>query len=119
MEKKDLTKRYKQTLQPMGIFQVTNVLNGKIFIDSGLNVQGRLNSCKFQLSTGSHMNRALQEDVSKLGIANFAFEVIDILEPKDEPDTDHARDLKALEYMWLEKLQPYDERGYNKRKRTG
>jgi hypothetical protein len=27
-----------------------------------------------------------------------------------------ANDLAVLEDMWLEKLQPYDEKGYNKKK---
>jgi len=31
---------------------------------------------------------------------------------------DYADDLKMLEEMWIEKLQPFDERGYHKRKIT-
>jgi len=28
----------------------------------------------------------------------------------------YTDDLKMLEEMWIEKLQPFDENGYNKRK---
>jgi len=41
---------------------------------------------------------------------------VDYLEPKDGPDYNYTNDLAVLEDMWLEKLQPYDEKGYNKKK---
>jgi hypothetical protein len=71
MNKKELKKQYKQNSQPMGVFQVKNLINGKIFIDSGLNLKGKINSCKFQLSFGSHMNKELQEDFNLSGINHF------------------------------------------------
>ena len=111
-----MKKQYKQTVLPMGVFQVKNLANGKIFIDSGLNIQGKINGCKFQLSLGSHMNRALQEDFNQTGITNFSFEMIDYLKPKEDIQMDYTDDLKMLEEMWIEKLQPFDKRGYNQRK---
>jgi len=105
MNKKELKKQYTQTALPMGVFQVKNLINGKIFIDSGLNIQGKMNSCKFQLSYGSHMNKALQEDFNQTGITNFSFEVIDYLKPKEDMTIDYIDDLKMLEEMWIEKLQ--------------
>jgi len=47
MNKKELKNQYKQTIQPMGVFQVKNLINGKIFLDSGFNIQGKINGCKF------------------------------------------------------------------------
>ena len=116
MNKKELRKQYKQTVLPMGVFQVKNLISGKIFIDSGLNIVGKINGCKFQLSLGSHMNKALQEDFNQIGITNFSFEVIDYLKPKEDMTIDYIDDLKMLEEMWIEKLQPFDKRGYNQRK---
>jgi hypothetical protein len=80
-----------------------------------MNVQGKINSSKFQLEQGSHPNCILQNDFKQYGNENFSFEVVDYLDPKEDLDYDYARDLKALEDMWLEKLQPYDEKGYNKK----
>jgi hypothetical protein len=116
MNKKELKKQYAQTMQPMGVYQIKNLANGKIFIDSGQNIQGKINSCKFQLSYGSYMNKALQEDFNRIGFDNFTFEIIDLLEPKEDTKMDYADDLKMLEEIWIEKLQPFDEHGYNKRK---
>ena len=118
MNKKELKKQYKQTVLPMGIFQVKNLTSGKIFIDAGLNIQGKINGCKFQLALGSHMNKALQKDFNETGITNFSFEIIDYLKPKEDVKMDYADDLKMLEEMWIEKLQPFDEGGYHKRKIT-
>ena len=116
LDKKELKKQYKQTLTPMGIFQIKNLVNGKIFIEKGKNLPGNLNSVKFQLKMGTYMNEELQKDYNKLGEEKFSFEVIDRLEPKEDLSYDYTEDLKVLEEMWLEKLQPYDERGYHKRK---
>ncbi|HRI47868.1 MAG TPA: GIY-YIG nuclease family protein, partial [Ignavibacteriaceae bacterium] len=63
---------------------------------------------------GSHMNSQLQNDFNKFGESNFVFEIIDYLEPKEGVNFDYTNDLATLEELWLEKLQPYNESGYNK-----
>ena len=115
-DKKELIKQYKATPPKMGIFRIKNLLNGKIFIGRGMNVKGKINSHKFQLEQGSHPNSLLQKDFNESGGKNFSFEVIDYLDPKkDDLDYDYTQDLILLEEMWLEKLEPYGEKGYNKR----
>jgi len=114
-DKKELKNQYKQNQPRMGVFQIKNLENGKIFIGRGMNVQGKLNSAKFQLEQGSHPNREMQNDFKQFGAENFSFEVVDYLDPKkDDINYDYNDDLKLLEEMWLEKLQPYGEKGYNK-----
>ena len=61
------------------------------------------------------MNKALQQEYTAPGPNNFTFEVLDHLEPKEDPATDYTGDLNMLLEMWIEKLQPFDEKGYNKR----
>ena len=116
IDKKEIKKQYKQTITPMGIIQIKNLVNGKIFIERGKNLPGNLNSVKFQLKIGSFMNQELQKDYNHLGEEKFSFEILDRLEPKEDLSYDYTEDLKILEEMWLEKLQPFDEKGYNKRK---
>jgi hypothetical protein len=114
--KKELKNQYKQNQPRMGVFQIKNLESGKIFIGRGINVQGKLNSAKFQLKQGSHPVRELQNDYKKLGADKFSFDVLDYLDPKkDDLNYDYTDDLKLLEQMWLEKLQPYGEKGYNKK----
>jgi group I intron endonuclease len=113
MDKKELKKKYKQTMRPMGVYQIKNLVNGKIFIGSSSDIPGKINSQKFQLSLGSHMNQELQKDYKVFGIENFSFEVLDYLEPKDVINYDYTDDLKALKEMWIEKLLTSSPKGYN------
>lgn len=115
MNNKELKKQYAQTELPMGVYQVKNLVNGRIFIDSGLNIHGKMNGCRFQLSHGSHLNKALQADFNKFGADQFSFEILDLLEHKEDSKADYRDDLKMLEGMWIEKLQPFDDAGYHKR----
>ncbi|MBN2426606.1 MAG: GIY-YIG nuclease family protein [Calditrichaceae bacterium] len=114
MEKKEAIRSYKETIQPMGIYVIKNKKNGKIFIGGAKNLQGKLNSHRFQLKNGLHPNKEMQKDFNALGETGFLFEILDQLKPKDNEKRDYTDDLKILEEMWLEKLQPFNEKGYNK-----
>jgi group I intron endonuclease len=116
LDKKEVRQKYKQTIQPMGVYQIKNLKNGKIFIGSAKNLPGKINSHKFQLKNGLHNNRSLQNDYNDQGEAGFVFEILDYLDPKDDPNIDYTKELNLLEEMWLEKLRPYDEKGYNTKK---
>jgi len=116
MNRKEIKKKYKQTIQPMGVYRIKNLENGKIFIGSSKNLHAKANSWKFQLRGGAHVNRDLQKDFNMLGEDKFVFEIIDKLEPKEDPRYDYTKDLETLEELWLEKLSPYGDKGYNKHK---
>lgn len=113
---KAVKKLYKQTLRPMGIFQIKNLTSGKIYIGRSTDLNGKINSEKFQLKYNMHMNKELQNDFNNMGKEKFSFEILDRLPPKEKPDYDYDGDLQALEGMWLEKLQPFGAKGYHKRK---
>lgn len=115
-DKKEIKNRYKRQPPDMGIYQVKNLASGKVYIGRALDLNGRINSERFQLKNGLHMNRELQGDFNALGEGEFSFEIVDRLPVKEDPGYDHDGDLRTLEAMWLEKLQPYDGKGYHKRK---
>jgi hypothetical protein len=116
MDKKEIKNKYKQKLPDMGIYQVRNLENGKIYIGRAMDLNGRLNSERFQLRNKLQMNRELQQDFADLGEDKFAFEILDRLPPKEGPDHDYSQELKTLEEMWLEKLQPFVPKGYHKKR---
>ena len=60
MNKKELKKQYKQAIQPMGVYQIKNKKNGKIYIGSTKNLMGKINSHKFQLKNGLHIRTYLK-----------------------------------------------------------
>ena len=113
MNRKEMINEYKQTIQPMGIYQIRNMINGKIFLGSSKDLKGIINRNKYQLKNGLHMNKEMQRDFSEAGEGSFSFEILDHLTPKENMKGDYAEELKMLEEMWLEKIQPYNEKGYN------
>jgi len=102
----------------MGVFLIRNNVSDKVFLGVSLNLDGVINRHKFQLKSGVHANKALQADWNALGSGNFAFEIIDELTPSQDPGRDYRQELELLEKLWLEKLAPFGERGYNERKKT-
>lgn len=115
--KKELKQEYKERPVVAGVFQIRNLTNGRIFFGSSLNMHGPLDRHRFQLNAGLHPNRELQRDWSELGPDAFAFEILEIIPPRDEPKPDYSEDLDILEQIWLDKLQPFGDGGYNREKR--
>ncbi|MEO8650175.1 MAG: GIY-YIG nuclease family protein [Acidobacteriota bacterium] len=118
MDKKAAIREYKLSSRPMGIYQIRNTTNEKIWIDSSVNLPAKFNRYRLQLNAGTHVNKDLQADWKDLGESAFAFEILEPLEPRDDPNYDYAADLEVLEDLWLEKLTPYGDRGYNIPKRS-
>ena len=111
--KQDIKREYKERKIPAGVFQVKNSVNGKVLLGSSLNLEGPLNSHKFMLKIGLHRNEALQKDWNEYGPDKFVFEILEIVKVKDDPNFNLSDELTLLEQIWLEKLQPFGERGYN------
>jgi hypothetical protein len=118
MNRKEAIREYKMTHRPMGVFQIRNKTNDKVFIDSSNNIPGKINRHKFALNAGRHASKSLQADWNELGESAFEFETIEPLEPREDPNYDYRSDLETLLGLWLEKFQPFDDKGYNERKLT-
>ena len=100
----------------MEIYQITNLASGRIYIGRSTDLNGKINSEKFQLKYNMHMNKELQNDFNNVGEEKFSFEILDRLLPKEEANHDYGWDLQTLKEMWLEKLQPFGAKGYYKKK---
>ncbi len=111
--RQDIKREYKERKKPAGVFQVKNTVNGKVLLRSSLNLEGPLNAHKFMLTIGRHQNEALQKEWNEYGPDKFVFEILEVVKVKDDPNFDLSDELTLLEQIWLEKLQPFGERGYN------
>lgn len=111
---RERTAEYRQMKFPMGVFQIRNTVNGRLFLDSSLNMPALWNRHRFQLDLGNHPNRKLQEDWKTFGEPAFVFEVVEeILHDETKPDHDYRPDLKALEELWFDEKKPSGEAGYH------
>ncbi len=111
--RKELQREYKERVKPSGVYQVKNLANGKVLLGSSLNLEGLLNRNRFTLRNNSHTNKELQKDWNELGPDQFVFEILEVVQVKDDPNFNLKDELTLLEQIWLEKLQPFGERGYN------
>jgi group I intron endonuclease len=115
--RKELQREYQERPKKAGVFQVKNTANGKVLLGSSLNLHGPLNSHRFMLRIGSHTNKSLQADWNEYGEDKFVFEILEELDIKDDPNFNLEDELTLLEQVWIEKLQPFGERGYNMNER--
>ena len=111
--RKELQREYRERVKPSGVYQVKNIANGKVLLGSSLNLEGLLNRNRFTLRNNSHPNKELQKDWNELGQDQFVFEVLEVVQVQDDPNFNLKDELTLLEQIWLEKLQPFGERGYN------
>lgn len=113
MDRREMTRIYKETSPTAGVYRIWNKLNDKSLIGAYTNLPAILNRQRFQLESGLHPNRNLQHDWNDLGPSAFEFEILDILKPAKPPNRNLRSDLEVLEQLWLDKIKPYGERGYN------
>lgn len=114
--KKELKQQYKEMKTEGGVYQIKNTKNKKVFVVATPNLK-TMNGRQIELIRGGHKNRQLQEEWKQFGEEAFVFEVLEVLEEKEEGFFDKAEELKKLEKKWLDKLQPFGERGYHQPKK--
>lgn len=87
-----------------GVYKITNIVNGKIYIGSSKNIAMRWQSHIFDLSHNTHHNKELLKDFTKYGIENFNFSIIEIIVDVDK--------LLECEQMYIDKFNSI-KNGYN------
>lgn len=112
--RKELKQQYKEIKTEAGVYQIRNTKNQKVFVIATPNLK-TINGRHVELQAGGHRNKELQEDWNQWGEQSFVFEVLEVLEEPEEGFFDKKEALKKLEQKWLDKLQPYGDRGYNKK----
>jgi group I intron endonuclease len=88
-----------------GIYRVTNLINGKIYIGSAIEIEGRWAAHKSALNKGKHENEYLQNAWAKHSEVAFVFEIIEECAPEA---------LYEREQFWLDNSDCHRGRGgYN------
>ena len=113
--RKELKEQYKQRKNKMGVFQIKNTHNNKIFIGSNLDLNAIWNRQKMQLKLESHPNKDHQEDWKEYGEESFIYEILAELKQDDKKEINYKRELKELEKLYIEELEPFEAKGYNKK----
>lgn len=114
IDKKKLKEQYKNMIPPKGVFIIKNNKNNKIFMGSSLNLKSIDFKNFMMLDSGLHFNSELQKDWNIFGKDSFSFEILELLDIKDDTEYNYDEDLKILEMIWFDKLKPIADNGYNK-----
>ncbi len=104
MDRKEAIRQYKETARPMGVWRVTCTATGRSLLGTSTDLPAMLNRQRAQLRLGAHRQGELQGDWQAHGETAFVFEVLDTLEPKNDPGYSPTADLAELEAMWRERL---------------
>ena len=115
IDKKQLTKDYKQQKQPAGVYAVHNKIDNKMFIGTSKNLPAVLRRFEFTLQMENFPYQDLIDDYKKLGKENFEIKILNELELKNETDKEIDTELNELEKLWIEKLTGDGVRFYNKK----
>ena len=121
LQKKQLAKEYVQTHRQMGVYEIKNNATGKVLIGSSLDLDKIFNRYQFTLNFGVHTNKELQQDWKQFGEGSFSFRILETVKPQEEflqsgDDLNkYKQEVEQLEQLWLDEIQPYGEKGYNKR----
>jgi group I intron endonuclease len=88
-----------------GIYEIRNVANGKIYIGSSLNIEGRWATHIWSLRNNKHSNPHLQSAWNKYGEMSFQHSIVEECPPEQ---------LAATEERWMQKYDSANrEQGYN------
>jgi hypothetical protein len=110
--RKTLKQAYKEMKTEAGAYQIRNTINQKALVAATPNLK-TMQGKRFQLQMGSHKNAQLQAEWKQYGEDAFVFEVLEVLEDNEDGAFARQEALRLLEQKWLDKLQPYGDRGYN------
>lgn len=91
------------TIQPSGIYKITNNWNGKVYVGQSKNIFFRKKQHFQQLEKGIHENKPLQLDYNKYK-KYFNWQVIEYC---------NLDKLNEREKYWIDKLNTFYPQGYN------
>lgn len=88
-----------------GIYKITCISTGKIYIGSALNLRNRWNDHLKGLRHNTHKNQKMQNAWNKHTESNFTFEVLELILIPEM--------LIPREQHWFDILKPFDNNGFN------
>lgn len=107
MNRRDISKAYKERTYHGGVYTITNTHNGRYLLGHAAGLDSVRNRFAFAVTTGSTVDPRMRKDWGELGPQAFTLEVLEELDQKPDQSRDEFMDdLKTLEAMWRANLDP-------------
>lgn len=111
--KKELKEEFNLIKPKIGVFQIRNITNGKIYIEASVNLDKIFNRHRSELNFNGHRNAVLQKEWNEFGENNFVFEILSEIKQDESRNIDYNKESKELAKMFIEELKPFGGKGYN------
>ena len=99
-KRKELLAAYKERHPEMGVIGFQCRATGEMFLTTAADTAAKFNRVRFQLSTGKHPNKRLQELWTQHGESGFELQAVKCLEYEDTAE-DHTEELETLYELCL------------------
>ena len=97
---------YNMSMKKSGIYCILNLINGKRYVGSSVDIKARWARHKYNLKKNKHPNKHLQAAWNKCGKNSFVFEIQELCA---------VELLKEREEYWIQNYRSYrKQNGYNK-----
>ncbi|MDB5797108.1 MAG: ArsR family transcriptional regulator [Paucimonas sp.] len=103
--RRDLSRTARDAFPPMGVYIIRDKETGQVRVASSRNVVGAMNRIQFELRLRSHTDKSLQVDWNRSGPTRFDFEVVELLEEREDSNFDYVVELRTLEQIYREQYQ--------------
>ncbi len=102
-QRKILKEQYKEIKIEAGIYTITNKQTGDMYIGS-LNNLKRLNGIIFQLNTGTHMHKNLQQAWKEQGESSFEYTIREVIKGDLVDELGMKEALEQTQQKWGNQL---------------
>jgi hypothetical protein len=110
VNKRDISRTYKERRRLGGVYCITNSVNGRYLLGYAADVASARNRFAFAQTTGSAVDPRLRADWQELGPRAFTLDVLEEVEQGPEQrESEFLEDLQTLEGLWREKLDASKE----------
>ena len=113
--RKELQAQYKERKIMMGVVKITCLENGKVYVAAYPDLADQWTAIRSRLDEGLFSSGALVRDWKAYGPNAFTCEVLEEEAQAGETPERRGQLLRLMTKKWMDKLEPYDEKGYNRR----
>lgn len=102
--RRELSRRARDAFPPMGVYAIRNLATGAVRVLASRHVPSAINRTRFELQHGGCRDRRLQQDWDRLGPDAFRFDILELVQQREDAAFDYEAELELLLQLWASEL---------------